>query len=201
MPETWVTSDTHWGHANILWMARRPFISAADMDELRALRENSQQLPKHCDLRDRLEAGLLEMNHALVERWNKVVKPEDTVIHLGDVFFRDGWQYLPLLNGKKKLILGNHDHLGRGIIEKHFVSIDIWRKIGNVVFTHVPVHESTFEFSGISSNVHGHIHQNVVTRDVLNPVSLDYEEEPDLRYRCVSVEHTDYTPINIQELL
>ena len=52
------TSDTHFGHANIIKYCKRPF------------------------------ANVDEMNIALVAAWNAKVKPEDTVYHLGDVTFK-----------------------------------------------------------------------------------------------------------------
>lgn len=46
------------------------------------------------------------------ERWNKVVKKQDTVIDLGDVIFNNAKNlksYMNELNGKKILVRGNHD--------------------------------------------------------------------------------------------
>ena len=54
-----------------------------------------------------------EMNEALIANWNRVVTdPEDLTWILGDFCFRDGerWnELLSRLNGRKALILGNHD--------------------------------------------------------------------------------------------
>ena len=52
---TWFTSDLHFGHANIIEYSGRPF---RDVDH---------------------------MNRALIERWNALVQPADTVWVLGDV--------------------------------------------------------------------------------------------------------------------
>lgn len=51
------------------------------------------------------------MNEALIANWNAVVAPEDTVYVLGDFALaaRAVEQILPRLNGRKILILGNHD--------------------------------------------------------------------------------------------
>lgn len=49
------------------------------------------------------------MNKALTENWNSVVKPEDTVFHLGDFAFGGISKFLPYLNGNITLIRGNHD--------------------------------------------------------------------------------------------
>ena len=51
------------------------------------------------------------MDAELKRRWNEVVKPDDTVYHLGDVCMRkhqtEYWGRE--LNGNKILVLGNHD--------------------------------------------------------------------------------------------
>ena len=79
---TWFTADTHFGHANIIKFCGRPF---KDVDE---------------------------MDRTLIEVWNAVVRPEDTVWHLGDFAFRstkDPEAYLRRLHGTKHLVVGNHD--------------------------------------------------------------------------------------------
>ena len=77
----WVTSDHHWGHLNIISFCNRPFKS------------------------------LDEMNNIMIEKWNEVVKENDIVYHLGDMFWseRIAIDTLPLLNGEIHLVVGNHD--------------------------------------------------------------------------------------------
>lgn len=76
------TSDTHFGHANIIKYSNRPF---KDVEE---------------------------MNYELIRRWNEVVSPEDTVYHLGDFGFASAEKNNRIavqLNGAQKFILwGNH---------------------------------------------------------------------------------------------
>jgi calcineurin-like phosphoesterase family protein len=85
----WFTSDTHFGHANILKYDQRPFAT--------------------------IEAHDVE----LVRRWNLVVGRGDTVYHLGDVAWHSGVErindLLGSLHGTKILILGNHD---AGVVER-----------------------------------------------------------------------------------
>jgi calcineurin-like phosphoesterase family protein len=81
------TSDTHFGHGRIAELCGRPF--------------------------DNVD----EMNEELIKRWNEVVKPDDTVIHLGDVALGKIADSLPLvgrLNGIKLLCPGNHDRIFSG---------------------------------------------------------------------------------------
>jgi calcineurin-like phosphoesterase family protein len=57
-----------------------------------------------------------EMCEAIVERWNSVVKPEDTVYNLGDIALSDvdaAIPYLQKLNGIQWWIVGNHDTLNK----------------------------------------------------------------------------------------
>ena len=75
-------SDTHLNHSNILRYCNRPFTSAEEHDR------------------------------TLIDNWNRIVGPHDSVYHLGDValgspsFCR---QLVDRLNGKIFLIRGNHD--------------------------------------------------------------------------------------------
>lgn len=78
----WFTSDLHFSHKNIIEYCDRPF--------------------------DTVE----EMNRQLVERFNEVVTREDELWVLGDVALGKldeslGW--IAKLNGRKHLVVGNHD--------------------------------------------------------------------------------------------
>lgn len=75
------TSDHHFGHTNIIGYCDRPFTSVEEMDE------------------------------AMVRLWNEVVGIDDTVWYLGDftMTLENAQKFAPRLNGKKKLIVGNHD--------------------------------------------------------------------------------------------
>lgn len=79
--KTWLTSDPHFWHSNVIKYCNRPFATSE------------------------------EMNEALVRNWNAVVAPEDLVYVLGDFALaaRAVETILPRLNGRKILILGNHD--------------------------------------------------------------------------------------------
>ena len=138
------------------------------------------------------------MDEVLIENWNKVVKPGDKVYHLGDVWMgsaEKAEKTLSRLNGQKRLILGNHDGGKDRLLHKFFRKIDLWRtwRDHGLIFTHLPMHESGLQFgeSGQGKevwpalNIHGHIHAN---------------PSPKGPYRCVCVEQTNYTPINIEEL-
>lgn len=82
-----VIGCTHFGHANIIRLADRPFGSVE------------------------------EMNEAMIKNWNAVVRKQDTVYHLGDFAFRGqpAEDYERRLNGNIVRIQGNHDAVGWGV--------------------------------------------------------------------------------------
>jgi calcineurin-like phosphoesterase family protein len=135
-----------------------------------------------------------EMDEYIIEKWNSVIKDGDIVYHLGDVFVGDVHKFDILwkrLKGRKRLIIGNHDNIDFFINGKYFQKIMYWRKFPefNLHLTHSPIHSYSlhnFESDKIMKNVHGHLHQNII---------------PDPNYINVSVDVTDYTPINIEELI
>ena len=167
----WYIGDTHFGHAKMVnWRGDlggkyRPFETVG------------------------------EMNDEIHRMWNLRVKPEDTVYHLGDVAFgitqRRSLSNLVGLNGKKELILGNHDTYHdsqeEGNVEdltRHFVRVHGSKEIviGNLVgiMTHIPIHPQQLEYR-YAFNIHGHLHK----------VQID-----DPRYINVSVENHEYGPVS-----
>lgn len=90
------TSDTHWGHSNIIKYSKRPFL----FDPSRGPEDPRN---RNVDL----------MDETLIKNWNYVVAPDDMIYHLGDfAFYKDQRKtrnVLRRLNGNKVLILGNHD--------------------------------------------------------------------------------------------
>ncbi len=77
-----VTSDTHFGHDNIIGYCNRPFDDTAHMDQ------------------------------SLIEAWNREVGPEDIVYHLGDFtlgYITIAIRYFQQLNGLI-YVLGDHWH-------------------------------------------------------------------------------------------
>jgi calcineurin-like phosphoesterase family protein len=56
--------------------------------------------------------GSAEHDETVIDRWNKLVRPDDLVWHLGDVGLGNETRVLEQaarLNGRKQLITGNHD--------------------------------------------------------------------------------------------
>lgn len=72
----WFTSDTHFSHDKTRIKAARPFDSTREMDK------------------------------EIIKQWNKIVKPDDIVYHLGDF---GNLNMLKKLNGRIRLVMGNHE--------------------------------------------------------------------------------------------
>lgn len=138
----------------------------------------------------------------MIDAWNSVVKPNDKVYHLGDVVInRKALQTLNRLNGDKVLVRGNHDIFRDEEYRPYFRAIRAYHVLDGMIFSHIPLHESSLGRFGV--NVHGHLH----ARRVQLPRGVDaktgtvlYSDKPDTRYHCVCVEQTDYRPISLEEL-
>ena len=141
-PRTWVISDTHFGHANIIRHAERPFRAVGEMDD------------------------------TLVANWNETVRQGDTVYHLGDFsgppMNRRIERIAERLHGRIVLITGNHDRvtprmaaaLTRVTGPQRLPAPG--RGIPGVVLSHVPLHAAGTDEPGrmkVIGNLHGHIHQ------------------------------------------
>jgi len=152
-------------------------------------------------------ASVDEMNEHMIERHNSVVKANDIVYFLGDVVIpRRGLRHIARLNGKKRLIMGNHDvftkNQNRDYYEAGFERCSAFHKFDRFVATHIPVHEQQIS-TRWAANVHGHLHTNRVTRWIVDPFDKHCNgyTEIDPRYLCVCVEQLDdYRPISMEEI-
>lgn len=81
MSQIYFSSDHHFFHNNVIKYCNRPYSSVE------------------------------EMNQDFIQKWNSVVKPEDTVWYLGDFSLGKNAvrEITPRLNGSKHLVVGNHD--------------------------------------------------------------------------------------------
>jgi len=134
--------------------------------------------------------SLEAMHDCIRTNWNKAVGKKDIVYVLGDVTgndnpaSRESLGLLDTFNGRKRLVLGNHDTFDTQTYLKYFERIEHYTKIGEgYVLSHVPVHPDCL--TRWSYNIHGHLHDNPLT---------------DPRYICVSCEQVDYTPINFEQI-
>ena len=180
MPSVFLVSDTHFGHAGVCRFMRndgvtklRPFDNPEEMDEF------------------------------MVEAWNKKVRPNDKVYHLGDVVInRRALSIMHRLNGDKVLIRGNHDIFRDEDYRAHFRELRAYHVMNGMILSHIPIHEASLGRFGV--NIHGHLHANRVKRargvDAKTGEIL-YSDEDDVRYHCVCVEQTDFAPILFEDVI
>lgn len=166
MAEIWFISDTHFNHENMITKFK--------------LEDGSPSRPFE---------SVQQMNEIMIQNWNARIKPQDHVWHLGDVVMglrEESNKILSRLNGKKRMLLGNHDQIKGNDLIKYFEKVELWRifKDENFICTHVPLHRDTFR--KVSFNVHGHTHHN----------SID-----DPAYINICVEKTNYAPVHMDEIL
>lgn len=136
-----------------------------------------------------------EADEMMIEAWNKVVRQQDTVYHLGDVAMKVGAiALMDRLNGRKVLIRGNHDIFPLKKYTAHFADIRGTHKQGRMIFSHYPLHCDSIPHWCLA-NVHGHIHANVVKRRTWYGRRV-----PDARYFNACVEAIGIAPIEIEDL-
>jgi len=127
------TSDTHFGHANIITFCNRPF------------------------------ADVHEMNKRMTDNWNEMVPHDGLVIHTGDMAMGDPHIYRQHLNGEIILVLGNHDKIRfykefRAIHACLILDVKDWKHIKghSICANHYPMLSWPGKF-----HVHGHHHEQV----------------------------------------
>lgn len=165
-------SDTHFGHANIITFKR---------DDGAPLRDFK---------------SVEEMDETIIANWNNTVKPTDTVYHLGDVVInRRCLSTVGRLNGRKKLVRGNHDLFKLADYTPYFEDVYGVYVLKDIILSHIPLHRECLT-ERFGTNVHGHLHSNRVMRHS----KLNEEYVIDKKYFSVCVEQINYTPISLEEL-
>lgn len=169
------TSDTHFGHSNIIKYCQRPFNSAEHMDEV------------------------------LISNWNEVVSPKDIVFHLGDFCFGSDKEWIKILqrlNGTKYLILGNHDLkkiANSNQIKDYFADINMQMRVvvdkQKMLLNHYPF----LCFEGGYQNVwqlFGHVHSSK------HSTGLDKERLVHLfpTQYDVGVDNNNYRPVSFAQV-
>ena len=180
MPSVFLVSDTHFGHAGVCRFTH----------------------PKDPTVKLRPWTDPDEMDEFMVEAWNKRVKPNDKVYHLGDVVInRKALPILDRLNGDKVLIRGNHDIFKDEDYNKYFRSLRGYHVMNGMILSHIPIHSESLGRFGV--NIHGHLHASRVMRPArtLEEFVAHGCETIDERYHCVCVEQTDFAPILFEDVI
>ena len=167
------TSDTHFGHANIIRHRNRPFASVAEMDA------------------------------AIIDRINAKVGHDDWLFHLGDFSFRGGdpAAYRRRIHCRRiVLIQGNHDPaFGEAGVRPEFaalfeavhpllkVTVQVDRKAQPIVLCHYAMRVWERSHRG-AWHLFGHSHGNL-------------KDDPDSLSWDVGVDNNDFTPLSISDLV
>lgn len=175
MTKTWVYSDPHFYHKNIVKFADyngnklRPWDDADTMTE------------------------------EMIQWYNDIVADSDRVYILGDVAFTAATMKSAVsrLKGRKVLVPGNHEPTK---MKKYFHLFDDVR--GYVVkkgfiMSHIPIHPNCM--GRWQLNIHGHLHSYEM-RDKVTSDEVFYGD-PDPRYYCACVERTSFRPKLLDEIL
>lgn len=161
-PKIFIIGDPHFWHRAIIKYCNRPF------------------------------ATVEEMNETLIKNWNSVIGKQDIVYILGDFALCGKDRIIEItqkLNGRKRLVLGNHDG----------ASLETYRNAGfEYVYNHPILLENFYILShypqtyiqkdGLYANVFAHVHDD--------PAYVDSSA----RTFCASVERIDYTPILFERI-
>ena len=195
--KTYFIADTHFGHMNILkyepirideiwdtfYKDDPKFTKDSFKEFVLSLYENKTE-----DNMAQLKNILCQHDKMLIDNWNKVVKPLDTVWFLGDFSLVDKETTKELfskLNGHIKMIMGNHDRYTPDFYRScgvEYVSeypIIVKKKI---ILSHAPLNIAP-ECGMI--NVFGHVHSKVLNIE---------SHENNI---CICVEKLGFRPIRL----
>ena len=170
----WFTSDTHFGHANIIKFCNRPF-------------------------RD-----VTEMNEEIIRRWNETVPEDGLVFHLGDFCYGGSKEWNDVmyrLHGKIYLILGNHDfkNIRSGYTGRfEHITQQMSIRVGGqgIILNHNPF----LCYGGSYRDVwqlFGHVHSGPRSNTGLDHARLQYLFP---RQYDVGVDNNDFRPVSFYEV-
>lgn len=192
MQNIWFTSDTHYNHKNIVR-------GTAEWEDKSACR-NFETLEEH--------------NNTLIDNFNKLVKADDIIYHLGDWSF-GGFQaiqdFRDRLNCKTiHLILGNHDHhiqRNKDDVQKLFASVQHYKEIKlagkEIILCHYAMRVWNHSHKG-SWMLYGHSHGTLdeMRPEIANPTWIgDQYYIRNYRTMDVGVDTNDLYPYSIEELI
>ena len=177
---TWVYSDPHFNHKNIVKFTN------PDGSPLRPWDDVSK------------------MNEDMIGWYNELVDDGDRVYILGDVAFRadDMRSFVSRLKGRKCLIPGNHDPTKMMKYLDVFDDVRGYVQRQGFIMSHIPLHPGSL--GRWKLNIHGHLHANSVKDSAKwdDGYEQDFSKLPDdERYYCACVERTNFRPKLLDEIL
>ena len=142
-------------------------------------------------------ASAAQMDAALIENWNRVVGPEDTVYLLGDIGWNGGHvpcRTLAKLNGRKHLVRGNHDtgYQDAPLLYRYFETVTDFLEIDDgphhIFLSHYPMLYGKPK----GYMIHGHIHGSGQFFDILRSLP---------RILNAGVDVNGFTPVTLAQLI
>ena len=141
----------------------------------------------------------------LIQEWNKIVTKKDLTYILGDITMETHRHYHKLnqLNGRKIVVLGNHDDpRDVRMLLQYVESVAGMIDYKGCVLTHCPIHPAEISFCRL--NIHAHIHENKLEEVEYMSRYGDPGEKVEKtlhKYRCVDTKLIDFKPKTLEELL
>ena len=165
------------------------------------------------------------MNEYMIAQWNSRVKKKDEVIIIGDFSFGkapETNEVMKRLQGRKALIIGNHDHfLGdRESDRTLFEWIEHYRVMSDnsrhVILSHYPIlcyenqYRQTKNGDPKASMLYGHVHDTFDEEIINNTVKyvrsckrplLGYDEPQSINCNLINTfcKFSDYIPLSLDE--
>ena len=161
-------------------------------------------------------ANLAEMHHAILDNWNGVVKPEDTVYILGDFCWahEEEWmRIVPQFLGRKVLIPGNHDlKQYNPPVKRCFREICAYKELADtgrhVILSHyaIPFHKAAYNPDCFM--LFGHVHntrENSFLNQLRDEIRASCTEDGHAKGNFINVgcmmPWMDYTPRTLDEII
>jgi len=116
-----------------------------------------------------------EMNERMIEQWNSVVRKKDETVILGDLSVEKGPktnEILKRLNGKKYLVIGNHDkflkdkEFDTSLLKWYGPYLELRDENRKVILSHYPIfcYNGQYNFSKAGNAktymLYGHVHNS-----------------------------------------
>lgn len=133
-----------------------------------------------------------------VEAHNRLVKPQDHTYCLGDFAFdkRNIVPYAKMLNGHRRIILGNHDVHEMKLYAEAFGKVCAMREFAGMLFTHIPIAPWSMRWR---ANVHGHSHESKpLFYTGSNPFAEGFVKSA--QYVNISLENIHYRPVSLEQI-
>lgn len=147
-----------------------------------------------------------EQDEHLIQEWNSVVSKRDLTYIVGDITMERSLDYYKLdqLNGRKVVVLGNHDR--HQDVKQLLMWVDgVAGAIDykGFILTHVPIHPNEAQF--YRGNIHAHIHHvNKLEEVTVSDRYVDSGSKPSPslhKYFNVDAHIVGYRPQSIEDLL